>query len=175
MDKFGHKCRELMVAQTTERIKGSGNYVITGYDGLKVTEIEELKKSLKQIPANFLVIKNSIIKRVFKELKVKGTDALTQGPTAVGFTKKDALGISRVFVDFKKKHSSLVIRGGIFNNEHASAELITELAGLPSRDALLAKVAGGLKSPINGLAVSLSGILRKLVSVLDAIKAKNSK
>lgn len=172
MGKIGRKCREFMVEQLVKRFEGNKDIVITNYTGLKVGEIEELKSALKKISAQYTIVKNSLVKRAFEQLDLKEITGLVEGAVAVGTGSENAVGISKILVDFKKKYSPFVIRGGFLDREVVSVEVISELAALPTREVLLTKFVCGLKSPINGFVGGLSGILRKFICVIDAIKVR---
>lgn len=172
MERIGRQCRELMVKQLVKRFEGGKNIVITNYKGLKVGEIEELKNALKQISAQYVIVKNSLIKRAFEQLDLRELVGLVQGAVAVGAGSDDAVGISKILVDFKKKYSPFAICGGFLDKEVVSTDVISELAALPTREVLLTKFVSGLKSPINGFVGGLSGIIRKFVCVIDAIKVR---
>lgn len=164
-----------MVEQLVKRLEGTKNIIITNYKGLKVREVEELRNTLRQISAHYAIVKKSLLKRAFEQLDLKEASKFLEEAVAVGTGCEDAIKISKVLVDFKKKHPPFIICGGFLDREFASADLISELAALPTQEVLLAKFINGLKSPINGFVNGLSGILRKLVCVIDAIKAKSDK
>jgi large subunit ribosomal protein L10 len=170
MERIGRICRELMVEQLMKHLKENKNIIITNYKGLRVREIEELRNALKPISASYMVVKNSLLKRVFEQLGLKEAIKLIKGAVAVSFGGEDIVKISKILVNFKKKYSPFVIYGGFLNKELVCTEMIMELATLPTREVLLAKFISGLKSPINGFVSGLSCILRKLVGVINAIK-----
>lgn len=172
MERIGRKCRELMVEQMVRHLEGSKNIIITNYKGLKVKEIEELKNALKQASTHYAIVKNSLLKRALEHSDFKKAIKLIEGAIGIGTGCGDVVKISKILVNFKKKYSPFVICGGFLDREFVSAELITELAALPTREVLLAKFVSGLKSPINGFVSGLSGILRKLICVIDAISKK---
>ena len=172
MERIGRKCRELMVEQLVKRLERTKNIIITNYKGLEVREIEELRNALRQISAHYTVVKNSLLKRAFERLDLKEAIKFLEEAVAVGFGGEDAIEISKIFANFKKKHPPFIICGGFLDREFASADLISELAALPTQEVLLAKFINGLKSPVSGFVNGLSGILRKLICVIDAISKK---
>lgn len=171
---LGRIYRETIKEILEKDIKGSPNLFIAHYQGLKASEMTELRKELKKIDAHISIVLNRLTRPVLEKLKLKELSDSVDGPTAFIFSKDDPVTVSRSLMNFSKEHDKLNISLAYVEERVLVKEAIKELSSLPSREVLLAWVIGGIKAPISGLHNVLSGTLRKLVLVFDAI-AKNKK
>jgi large subunit ribosomal protein L10 len=143
------------------------------YRGLSVKEIGELRKKLKEEGAEYLVAKKTLMKLSVKNAKLPEVpNELMEGPVGVAFGFEDVVIPVKVLNDFAKEAEALTILGGLVEGKYISKEEAIELAKLPSRDELLAKLVGSMKAPISGFHGVLSGILRDFVGVLKAYDEK---
>ena len=112
------------------------------------------------------------MKRAFTELGYEGLDEILKGPSSIAFSMADAVPAAKIASEFAKDHEALEIKSGILDGKVISTDMIESLAKLPSREVLIAQVLGGLNAPIQGLANVLSGTIRGLAVVLNAIAEK---
>jgi large subunit ribosomal protein L10 len=160
--------KETMVQSYEELLAKAQLAVITSYQGLKVSELTGLRRSLAKTGIEFHVVKNTLVRRILNEKGVVSPDALWQGPNALGVSITDPVAAARAIFEFTRTEKRVSIKGGILGDQIISEKDLGELAALPSRDALIARVLGGLQSPISGLVTVLSAPIRGLVNVLDA-------
>jgi len=172
MAKVALETKKLMVKEIASRINGAGTLIVTRYKGLSAQDINELRKELKRIAGEYLVIKDSIAKKALKDGASNRIAEFIEGEVGIAVYKNDLSLVSKALVKFSKDHEPLKICGGFSNGEILSNQDIIAIAALPSREVLLAKLANVLNSPIQGLAGSLNGIMCKLVYALKAIKDK---
>ncbi len=172
-DKFGKISKEGMVKEMVARFKDHPNFVITTYMGSSVLDLELLRKNLKKSSSDYLVVKNSILKVVFDNMKLESESSKIEGGMGIALSGNDIISTCKVLVNFSKDHDKFKIKGAIADGKHLPPEKVKQLASLPSKEVLLAQVVGGIKSPITGFVNTLSAVLRKFVYVVDAIK--NSK
>lgn len=159
-----------IVEQLKEKLSQAKGVVLTDYQGLSVPEVELLRKKLQEVDANYQIVKNTLL-----NLALKGTghepramsDELT-GPTAVVLSHEDEIAPLKVLYDFAKEHQALEVKGGLFEGIFMAAEKLKEIAALPSREVLLAKVAGMIQSPIAKLVSVGKSNQTGLVRVLRA-------
>ena len=161
MAKVALETKKTMVKEIASRLKSAETLIVTRYKGLSAQDINELRKELKKIAGEYLVVKDSMAKKALKDGANNGIAEFIQGEVGIAVHKSDPSIVSKALVKFSKEHEPLKICGGF--------------AALPSRDVLLTRLAIVLNSPIRGLAVSLSGIICKLAYVLNAIKDKKEK
>ena len=135
--------------------------LLTDYRGITVTDVTKLRADLRNANAEYKVIKNNIIRRALDANGEKELDSALEGPVALVIGKEDYLEPAKVIYNFTKDHDFYKIKGGIVEGKVMTAEEIITLAKLPSRQELLAKLAG-----------SLLGNITKLAALLDQVKAQ---
>jgi large subunit ribosomal protein L10 len=172
---YARLCKDRMVKELATQIKERPNFVITSFMGSKVSDLELLRKNLKKSQSKYVVVKNAILNVVFKDLDVKEGAAAIDGGMGLLLSGEDIISTCRILMAFAKDHDKLKVKAAYIDGKQISSERVKQLAGLPSKDVLLAQVVGGIKSPITGFVNTLSAILRKFVYVVDAIKASKEK
>lgn len=141
----------------------------TDFSGLNVEEINQLRFSLRDLGAEYRVIKNTLTLLAIKDTDYEPMSRFMVGPVAAAFIEGDPMAIAKELVAFARVNDELKIKGGFMEGNVLEAAEVRSLAILPSRDVLLTKVAGSLKAPINNLYNVLSGPARKLVYALAAV------
>jgi large subunit ribosomal protein L10 len=155
-------------------LKKTASLIIAEYRGLTVEEVTSLRVELKKSQAEFHVVKNRILKKAIEQDVPEMTcikDTFT-GPVGVVCVYGDAAQAAKVAVNFQKDHPNFVIKAGYLESAGLSAVQLKELADLPSKEELLARIVGSIVSPHRGLVTVLSGVSRQLVQVLNQIKEK---
>jgi large subunit ribosomal protein L10 len=178
MEKFGRACREYMVKELAERLKGYPNFFITRFSNIGVTEMERLRKSLKKDSSLYMVAKNAMLGEAIKKSGLQADmgdfGASAGGACGVLFTKADPVAISRLLVDFSKSHEALKIQAGFVNGEVISSDTVRFMSTLPGRDVLLSAASRGIKAPITRFVGVLRSLLSDFAGVVDAIGRKKS-
>jgi len=163
------------VEEVRQKFDKAESIVFYDYRGLTVDEVSELRNQFREAGVEYKVIKNNILRRAAKENNIEGLDSYLAGPTAAIFGFNDAVSGPKVIVDFVKKVKKTEIKMGVLNGAVVDPEQIKQLASLPTRDELIAKLAGTLNAPIAGLATALnaipSGFARALAAVRDQKQA----
>lgn len=172
--KYGRLTKELMFQELKKLFDANEHFFVVGAEKLPAHEIESLRRLLRQETAKYVLVKNALCHRILKEKSLDGVVSWVQGQTAIVFGKGDPAAIAKSIVGFAKGHEAFKINGAILAGQQIDSANIKILAGLPSRQVLIAKAVGGMKAPIVGLVFSLSGLLRQLVVVLDGVKKKKS-
>jgi len=138
---------------------------------LSVADSQDLRRSLRAEKVNFQSSKKTFLKEALKQARFNEVEMTDwQGSIAVAFGTEDEVAPAKILNNFAKKHEQLEIKVGFLEKELISLEKIKELALLPSRIELIAKTVGTIKAPISGLVNVLSGNIRNLVNVLNALK-----
>lgn len=162
------------VAEIAEEFRDSNGAVLTEYRGLSVAQITELRRSLGQI-ARFRIVKNTLTKIAATEAGVdEQVKDLLEGPSAIAFIHGDVVEAAKGLRDFAKANSPLVIKGGVIDGKSMSAEDVTKLADLESREVLLAKLAGALKAKQGQAAAVFQALPSKTVRLAQALADKRS-
>lgn len=164
------EAKKQIVAELAEKMGQSKGIIFYDYRGLNVLEVTELRNKFREAGVEYHVIKNSMLRRAAQQLEITGLDESLAGPTAVAFGISDPVAPAKVLVEFVKKVKKTEIKAGVLGTKVIDLKGIEALAELPSREQLLAQLAGTLNAPITGLARSLSGIICKLGYALNAVK-----
>lgn len=152
------KQKEEEVNKLAEKLKEAKVILLTDYRGINVADVTKLRTDLRNVNSEYKVIKNNIVKRALNVNGENGLDELLEGPTAVIIGTEDYLEPSKVIYNFTKNNEFYKIKGGIIDGKVMTAEEIITLAKLPSRQELMAKLAGALLGNITKLAVALDAV-----------------
>jgi large subunit ribosomal protein L10 len=169
MERLGQLLRKQMVKELLSQLHSSPAFFAVRTTGLTAQDMEELRRVLKSASSRCSIVKNTISKLALKEFQLDGLMNLIDGPTTFVFSSSDPIVTSKVLINFSKEHGALKINGGYLEGRIILPEIVRQLASLPPREILLARIAYGIKSPLLSLATVLSGTLRKFVCVLEEI------
>jgi len=170
------------VEKLTDKVARAKSLVFADYRGLKHKQLEELRKLLKKLEAEFVVAKNRLLLRALRQSsgqarsgKADQAKSHLADATATLFSYQDELAPLKELMKYFKAAGFGKAKGGFFGDTLMSEAEVTRLSQLPPRDMLLSQLVWQLKAPLTGLHYGLSWNLRKLVYALDAIqKAKNT-
>lgn len=161
------------VAELAEMIRSSSAMAVADYRGLKVSEMQAVRRTLRDSGVQLHIAKNRLLKIAADEAERTELKPMLTGPTALATIDGDEAAMAKALADAFRPYSRVVtIRGGMLGSAAIDASQLTRLATLPSRDLLLAKIAGGMAAPMTGMAGVLSANLRNLVGVLSALADK---
>lgn len=164
-----------VVEEFTKKVQASKSTLVTGYSGLTVEEVTELRAKLFHAKVEYHVVKNNLARIALNKANVTVLDDLLVGPTAIALAMDDAVAPARVLSKFAKDHEKLKLKGGFMDGKLITVQDIKALSNLPSREVLLAKMLGSMKSPISGIVQVLAGPARKLVYALNAVAQAKGK
>ncbi|MFA5135427.1 MAG: 50S ribosomal protein L10 [Patescibacteria group bacterium] len=169
------KQKEQAVSQMEERLSKMKSVVFTNFDGLSVSETDELRTMLRDAGIDYSVIKRSLFKIASKSLDLAHSeiDSL-KGGIAVALGYGDEVLPAKTLHTFAKKHPALKLVGGIFNGRFIGAAEVASLAKLPSREELTAKLVWLIQYPAAGFVNVLAGTMRNFVYALKAIGDKKA-
>ena len=161
------------VAELTENFRESSAVVLTEYRGLTVAQLKQLRRSLSG-NATYAVVKNTLTAIAAKEAGVEIDDAVLAGPSAVAFVTGDPVEAAKGLRDFAKANPQLVIKAGVLDGRALTAEDITKLADLESREVLLAKAAGAFKAKLFQAAYLFTAPASQAVRTIEALREKQA-
>lgn len=167
--------KEQLVAQMSEKFSKTKAILVVNYQGLKVKEIDALKDKLAEENIGFQVIKNSLFKIALKKANIEIDEKLLDNPVAIVWGDLDEVMPAKLTVEFGKTAEKLEILGGIVNDKFIDINTVNQLAALPGREELYAKLVGSLNAPMYRLVNALQGNLRSLVYILDQYKNTREK
>ena len=151
------KMKEEEVKKLAEKMKNASLVLLTDYRGISVADDTNLRKSVRTVGAEYCVIKNNITRRALKECGIEIDDALV-GPTAVIIAQEEYLPALKAIYKYSKSNDFYTIKGGVLEGKVSSVEELTTLAQLPSREELIAKLAGCLLANVSKLAATLDAV-----------------
>ena len=158
-----------IVEGLNQKLGKSKGLVFTNFEGLKHKQIEDLKKAIKPLQAEFVVAKNSLVLRALNENKIKVEESQFEGPTGTLIIYDDVVGPLKALAKLIKELGIPNVKFGILDDKTFTSEQVLKISTLPTREVLLSQVAMGLKSPIFGLHRALNWNLQKLVMTLNAV------
>jgi len=157
-----------VVDEVRERLASANASLVTEYRGLTVTQMAELRRNLAAV-GDFKVYKNTLVRLAISGGDYEGLSDLLSGPTAIAFVSGEISAAAKTLRDFARSYPALVVKGGIVGGARLSDQDFVRLADLPSRDVLLARIAGGLAAPLQQLAGLIQALPRNLAYGLSAL------
>ena len=167
--------KQAIVEALSERIKNAGAGVLVDYKGITVAEDTALRTELRKEGIEYTVVKNTLTRKALDKLGMSGLDAVLNGSTSLATTEQDPIAPFRILNDYSKKlNDRFNIKAAFMDGQVLSQSEVAEIAELPSKDALYAKVLGTMIAPITGLAVCLGQILEQKGGSLEAPAAEEA-
>jgi large subunit ribosomal protein L10 len=158
-----------VVQEVRQRLDGATGSVITEYRGLTVAQLAELRRRLAAAGGEYKVYKNTLVKLAVSSGPHELLGDYLAGPTAITFVHGDVSAVAKALRDFARNNPALVIKGGLLDGATLSPSELTSLADLPSRDVLLARLAGAIAAPLQTFAGLLQALPRNLAYGLSAL------
>ena len=152
------KAKEEQVNALAEKVKDAAIVLLTDYRGINVSDVTLLRKSLREVNAEYTVIKNNITKRALDKNGITDLDGILEGPTAVIIANEEYLPALKAIYKYSSKNDFYKIKGGILEGKVTSVDELVTLAKLPSREELIAKLAGCLLANVSKLAATLDAV-----------------
>ena len=158
-----------VVDEVRDRLSSADAAILTEYRGLKVSDLANLRRSLRDAGGDYRIYKNTLVRFAALDLGLEDLVGMLEGPTAIAFVSGDAAGVAKALRDYARTNPVLVVKGGVLGNRVMTAADTTALADLPSREVLLARLAGGLQAPLAKLAGLLQALPRNFAYGLKAL------
>lgn len=153
-----------------EGLKAAKGVVFANFQGLKVSEAEELRRECRKNNVKVVAAKKTLVKRACEDMDLKDVNPkVFAGGVATFMALDDELSAARIVNNFSKTHEILQIFGGVLEGKFVDVSAVKSLANLPSKKELLSKLVGTLNNPVSGFVNVLAGNLRGLVGVLNNI------
>ena len=157
------------IAELREELAKARTMIVSEYRGLTVKEIAEIRRALRKQDVTYRVVKNRLMRIAAEDTVGEALSPLLTGPTAIAFGNDEA-GTAKAVLDATRPYNKIVrITGGVLGDKAIDADAVTRLAALPSREILLAKLAGGMQAPVANLASLLAAPLRNLGYALSQV------
>jgi len=169
-----------VVEEVQARLDRADAVMLTEYRGLSVAQITDLRRQLRAAGAEYKVYKNTLVRFAARNLELDIEDMLT-GPTALAFVGEgldgsaaDPVAVAKVLRTFSRDMPALVVKGGVLGRTPIDADGARALADMPTRDQLLARLAGGFAAPMTKFAGLLQALPRNFAYGLSALVAQKS-
>lgn len=153
--------KQAAVEEISVKLRESSCTVVADYRGLNVKQVTELRKTLREAGIEFQVLKNSILRRATAGAQLSEMDSVLTGPTAIAFSKEDAVAPAKILSDFAKKNDALKLKGGVVEGQFMDAVQIKAIADLPSREGLLSMLLSVLQAPVRNFALAVKAVAEK--------------
>ncbi|MBA2700278.1 MAG: 50S ribosomal protein L10 [Chloroflexi bacterium] len=157
------------ISQLRDELANATTMIVSEYRGLRVREIAEIRRALRQQDVSYRVVKNRLMRIAAEDSVGEALSPLLVGPTAIAFGD-DASRTAKAVLEATRPYARVVrITGGVLGTRAIDAEGVSRLATLPSRDVLLARLAGGMQAPAATLAGLFAAPLRNLGYALSQV------
>ncbi|MBQ7153437.1 MAG: 50S ribosomal protein L10 [Clostridia bacterium] len=153
--------KQQIVADLAEQIKNSVSGVVVNYQGIKVDEDTKMRKALREAGVKYVVMKNTLTGRACDEAGYADMKAHLQGMTAIAVSPTDAVAPAKILKEYAEKIATFEILAGYCDGKLLNADEVKTLADIPSKEVLLAKLLGSLRSPLFSFAYALQAVVDK--------------
>jgi large subunit ribosomal protein L10 len=160
------------VAELRDEIAGSHATIVADYRGLTVGELATIRRALREQGIRYRVVKNRLARIAANDAGRAELVELLDGPTGLALGGADEVTLAKAFLDAVRPYRTVAVRGALIGDHRIGSDEVTRLASLPPRDVLLAQLAGGIASPLAGLASVISAPLRNLGYALAQLSAQ---
>jgi len=158
-----------VVDEVRDRLSSSDGAILTEYRGLNVSELADLRRSLRAAGGQYKIYKNTLVRFAVRELGLQELEEMLLGPTAIAFVDGDAAAVAKSLRDFARGNPNLIIKGGVLGETILSAKDASALAELPSKEQLLAQLAGAMAAPLQQMAGLLKALPQNFAYALRAL------
>ena len=145
--------KQVVIDEIKEKFANAKSIVLFDPRGLKVSEVTELRRNLRESGSDYKVYKNTLAKRAITDSGLE-LDNYLEGPTAISFSS-DELAPVKIISEFAKNHEALELKAGVVEGKVANVEELNSYASIPSREGLLTMLAGGLMGTVRDLSICL--------------------
>ena len=167
--------KQAIVEALAQRIQNAGAGILVDYKGITVAEDTALRTELRKDGVEYTVVKNTLTRKALDKLGMNELDSVLNGTTSLATAENDPIAPFRIISDYSKKLGDRFnVKAAFMEGKVLSESEIAEMAELPSKDALYAKVLGTMIAPITGLAVCLGQILEQKGGTLEAPAAEEA-
>jgi large subunit ribosomal protein L10 len=159
-----------MLSEYGQGLATAPHAFLLGYQGITVPQVTELRNRVRQSGGEYIVVKNTLALRAIDGQALSALKEHFVGPTAVVWSAADPVAVAKALTDFAKDVPVLKFKAGLVEGRPVPAEQIKDIAQLPSREELIAKLLYLMQSPITRLARVLAAVPQQFVAVLDQVR-----
>jgi large subunit ribosomal protein L10 len=163
-----------LTAQLADSLKDADVLYLADFTGLSVKDMTELRRRFRRAGSRFVVVKNRLALRALQQLDLPDISQFLRGPTGLVIGRDDPVLPAKTLREFARENDDRpALKGGVVDRRVVSADEIKRLAELPSREELLARIAGSLTAPVAGIVGVLEALLRDLAYMIGEVARKN--
>lgn len=163
--------RQAEITTLQEMFQTATNAYVVEFSGLKVEQVNELRRKVRGASGRYRVIKNRLAQKAAAGTPLAGSEKLFDGPTAVAWTASDPVPLAKVLAEFQKS-APVKVKGIVMEGRPMPAAALEGIVSLPSRPELISRFAGMLRSPLTKFVVLLKAPVRDFASALRQIADK---
>jgi large subunit ribosomal protein L10 len=157
------------IAKMTETVGGAPHAFLIDFQGINVPDVTELRRQVRASGSEYVVLKNTLALRAFKDAPIGALSEHFTGMTAVAYSNTDIVQLAKVLHQFGKTNPKVKVKAALLEGRPVPATALESLASMPSRPELVARLVGLLQSPMRRLVVALSTPQRKLAMTISAV------
>lgn len=155
------EAKKQIVEDIKAKIQASKSVVLIDYKGLTVAEDTEFRCNMRKANTEYKVLKNTLLRKAFNELNVTAFDSDLNGPTSVAFCPDETSAAKVAYDMCKSTNDKISVKSAFVDGAYVDKNAVKELAAIPSKEVLVAKLAGALSGIVRGLAVALNAVAEK--------------
>jgi large subunit ribosomal protein L10 len=166
------KEKENQIALLKEKLTTANSVIVADHTGINVADLTVLRRDLRKSNAEFKVAKNTLLRIAARESNMENVNQYFVGPTSMIFGFDDPSVPAKIIFEFTKKTDIPKVKAFILDKQLLTVEDYKKIAQLPSKEVVLAMVVGAVSGPILGFVITLDGVTRKFIGLLDALAEK---
>ncbi len=165
--------KKQQVSEITKKFQAAKSVIVVSYSGLTVEQVTGLRAQFRAAGVEYVVLKNTLVRRSLEDMKIEGMDEVLNGPSAFAFGMEDAVSPAKIIKEFidKNKSEAIKFKAGLLGAELMDVKKVEELAKMPGRNELLARLVGSMNSPISSFVRVLDAIAKKQAEGAQAPEA----
>lgn len=169
--KHAIELKSQIVAEITDKLQRAQSVVVVDYKGLTVEEVTNLRSQMREAGVDYKVYKNTLVRRAAKEVGIEQfNDTELVGTNAIAFGYEDPVAPAKIVKNFMDKNPKLELKMGVVEGQFYDKEKILEIANIPSREELIAKLLGSLKAPLSDFVYLIDAIAKKQEEGSEAVE-----